>query len=133
VPSCFIDEGKTPTPEEVQKLLLKSIDVSHLVGLRDRALLAVMAYIFARIGAVISLTPEDYFQIVKRSLIRFREKGGKVVSAFLCAGRFLALLSSTKESRWKQLSTFLMFFRRRQPRKIALRIGWQTGLRGLVD
>jgi 3-hydroxyisobutyrate dehydrogenase-like beta-hydroxyacid dehydrogenase len=30
-------------------------------------------------------------------------------------------------SRWKQLSTFLMFLRRRQPRKIALRIGWQTG------
>jgi site-specific recombinase XerD len=77
VPACFIDEGETPTPEEVQKLLLGSIDVSHLVGLRDRALLAVMAYIFARIGAVISLTPEDYIQIGKRSLIRFREKSGK--------------------------------------------------------
>ena len=46
-------EGKTPAPpaEEVQKFL-ESIDVSHLIGLRDRGLLAVMAYTFARIGAV---------------------------------------------------------------------------------
>ena len=57
--------------------LLDSIDVTHPVGLRDRALLAVMAYTFARIGAVISLTPQDYIQVGKRSLIRFREKGGK--------------------------------------------------------
>jgi integrase/recombinase XerD len=60
-------EGKTPAPphQEVQRLL-DSIDVTHLVGLRDRALLAVMAYTFARIGAVVSLTPQDYFQVGKR-------------------------------------------------------------------
>ena len=71
-------EGKTPAPphQEVQSLL-DSIDVTHLVGLRDRALLAVMAYTFSRIGAVVSLTPQDYLQVGKRSLIRFREKGGK--------------------------------------------------------
>jgi site-specific recombinase XerD len=71
-------EGKTPAPphQEVQKLL-DAIDVSHIVGLRDRALLGVTAYTFARIGAVVSLTPQDYFQIGKRSVIRFREKGGK--------------------------------------------------------
>lgn len=34
-------------------------------------------YTFARIGAVVSLTPQDYFQVGKRSVIRFREKGGK--------------------------------------------------------
>src|SRR5260221_14140564 len=71
-------EGKTLAPphQEVQKLL-DSIDVSHLVGLRDRALLAVMAYTFARIGAVASLKPQDYFQIGNRSVIPFQEKGGK--------------------------------------------------------
>src|ERR1700756_2415924 len=44
-------EGKTPAPphQEVQKLI-ESIDVTHLVGLRDRAFLAVIAYTFARIG-----------------------------------------------------------------------------------
>jgi hypothetical protein len=36
-----------------------------------------MAYTVARIGAVVALTPQDYFQVGKRSVIRFREKGGK--------------------------------------------------------
>jgi site-specific recombinase XerC len=36
-----------------------------------------MAYTFARIGAVVSLTPHDYLQVGKRSPIRFREKGSK--------------------------------------------------------
>jgi hypothetical protein len=56
-----------------------------------------------------------------------------VVSAFLCAGRFLALLSNTQESRWKQLSTFLMFFKRRQPRKIVLQTGWPPASRLPAD
>jgi integrase/recombinase XerD len=61
-------EGQTPAPphQEVQRLL-ESIDVNHLVGLRDRALLAVMAYTLARIGAVVSLAPQDYMQVGKRS------------------------------------------------------------------
>jgi integrase/recombinase XerD len=33
-----------------------------------------MAYTFARIGAVVSLRPDDYFQIGKHSVMRFREK-----------------------------------------------------------
>jgi site-specific recombinase XerD len=71
-------EGKTPafSTEEVQKVL-NSIDTSHVVGHRDKALLATLAYTFARIGAVVNLKVEDYFQTGKRSLIRFKEKGGK--------------------------------------------------------
>jgi hypothetical protein len=34
------------------RLLIESIDTSTLVGLRDRALIGVMTYAFARIGAV---------------------------------------------------------------------------------
>ena len=47
-------EGKTPAfdTDQVQKILDK-IDASHKVGLRDRALLGVLAYTFARIGAVV--------------------------------------------------------------------------------
>jgi hypothetical protein len=37
------------------------MDVSNSVGLRDRAILAVMTYTFARFGAVITLTAEDCF------------------------------------------------------------------------
>jgi integrase/recombinase XerD len=47
------------------------------VGLRDRALLGTLAYTFVRIGAVVNLKVEDYFQTGKRSMIRFTEKGGK--------------------------------------------------------
>jgi site-specific recombinase XerD len=62
----------------VQKVLDK-IDTSNEVDLRDRALLGTLAlaYTFARIGAVVNLKVEDYFQTGKRSLILFREKGGK--------------------------------------------------------
>jgi site-specific recombinase XerD len=71
-------EGKTPafSTEEVQKVL-ESVDTSHVIGWRDKAFLATLAYTFARISAVVSLKVEDYFQTGKRSLIRFNEKVGK--------------------------------------------------------
>ena len=37
------------------------MDVSSIVGLRDRAIIAVMTYTFARVGAVVGLKVEDYF------------------------------------------------------------------------
>src|SRR5580698_1206964 len=71
-------EGKTPAfdTDQVQKVL-DEIDTSNEVGLRDRALLGTLAYTFARSGAIVNLKVEDYFQTGKRSMIRFREKGGK--------------------------------------------------------
>ena len=57
---------------------LKSIDTSHVVGLRDRALIGVMVYAFARVSAVVSLKVEDYFPLKKRWWLRLHEKGGKV-------------------------------------------------------
>jgi site-specific recombinase XerD len=55
-------EGKTPafSTEEVQKVL-NSIDTSHVVGHRDKALLATLAYTFARIGAVVNLKGRGLF------------------------------------------------------------------------
>src|SRR6202007_2718525 len=61
---------------EVQQSL-GAVDASTHTGLRDRALLGTLAYTFARIGAVVNLKVEDYFQTGKRSMIRFSEKGGK--------------------------------------------------------
>jgi integrase/recombinase XerD len=58
--------------------LLKSIDVSHVVGLRDRALIGVMVYAFARVSAVVGLEVADYFLFKKRWRLRLHEKGGKV-------------------------------------------------------
>src|SRR5467141_1578066 len=54
-------EGKTPAfvEGEVQKLL-NAVEISTHTGLRDRAVLGVLAYTFARIGSVMNLTVEDY-------------------------------------------------------------------------
>jgi integrase/recombinase XerD len=57
---------------------LNSINVSHVVGLRDRAFIAVMIYSFARVSAVVNLKVEDYFPLRKRWWLRLNEKGGKV-------------------------------------------------------
>jgi site-specific recombinase XerD len=77
-PKYVIKKGKTPvlTPEEA-RLLLDSIDLSELSGLRDRALLALMVYSFARVSAVVGMNVEDYYQQGKRWWLRLHEKGGK--------------------------------------------------------
>ncbi len=48
-----------------------------LLALLDRALIGVMVYSFARVGAVLGMDVEDYFQQGKRWWIRLHEKGGK--------------------------------------------------------
>lgn len=71
-------EGKTPeiTVEQARKLLA-SVDTSSLIGLRDRAILATLAYTACRAGAVAKLRLGDFqFDGVQFSL-RFQEKGGK--------------------------------------------------------
>jgi len=71
-------EGKTPQigPEQV-RTLLKSIDVSNPVGLRDRAILAVLVYTAARVGAVAKLTLKSFKHDGTQYSLRFSEKGGK--------------------------------------------------------
>ena len=49
-----------------------------LMGHRDRALIAVMTYTFARVGAVLKLKVEDYYIQGRKSWMRLHEKGGKV-------------------------------------------------------
>ena len=64
------------TGEEARELL-DSIDTSTLVGLRDRALISVKTFTFARIGAVVGMRVEDYYPKGKRWWVRLHEKGGK--------------------------------------------------------
>lgn len=47
------------------------------MGLRDRALLAVMTYSFVRVGAVVKMEVRDYYTQGRRSWVRLHEKGGK--------------------------------------------------------
>ena len=71
-------EGKTPQiGVEQARTLLKSIDVSNPVGLRDRAVLAVLVYTAARVGAVAKLTLKSLKHDGAQYTLRFAEKGGK--------------------------------------------------------
>jgi site-specific recombinase XerD len=66
-PRHVVRRGKTPVlTEEQARRLLESIDTSTLVGLRDRVLIGVMTYAFARIGAVVGMKVEDYYPAGKR-------------------------------------------------------------------
>ena len=70
--------GKTPVLQPAEaRLLLDAIDTATLPGLRDRALLGVMVYSFARVSAVVGMRVEDYYQQGKRWWLRLQEKGGK--------------------------------------------------------
>ncbi|RSV43831.1 integrase [Sphingomonas sp. ABOLE] len=77
-PSHSVKRGKTPvlTPEEARRLL-DSIDVTTPAGLRDRALIGLMVYSFARIGAALAMRVEDVFVQNRRLWVRLHEKGGK--------------------------------------------------------
>lgn len=74
-----ITKGKTPilSGEECGELL-RSIEKDTLIGLRDRALIGVMTFTFARISASVGLTVGDVFTQKKRIWLRLHEKGGKV-------------------------------------------------------
>jgi integrase/recombinase XerD len=78
-PKHSVKKGKTSvlSAEEMGQLL-SSIDTSELIGLRDRALIALMGYTFARVGAALSMKVEDYYIQKRRGWVRLHEKGGKV-------------------------------------------------------
>src|ERR1700720_650341 len=70
--------GQTPVLDPAEaRALLDSIDTSTVIGLRDRALIGLMVYSFARIGAALGMTVEDVFTQNRRLWVRLREKGGK--------------------------------------------------------
>lgn len=77
-PKHRVKIGKTPVLNtEEMRQLLSSFDTSHIIGLRDRAIIALMTFTFARIGAVVAMNIEDYFLKGSRYWVRFHEKGGK--------------------------------------------------------
>lgn len=77
-PKYVIKKGKTPvlTGSEA-KALFASIETNTLIGLRDRALIGVMTYAFARISAVLNMNVEDFCQQGLQYAVRLHEKGGK--------------------------------------------------------
>jgi integrase/recombinase XerC len=53
------------SPEEA-RALIDSIEVTTIVGLRDRALIALMVFSFARIGAALGMKVEDVYMQNRR-------------------------------------------------------------------
>ena len=62
-PRHIVPRGKTPVldPAEARQLL-DAINISTVIGLRDRALTGLMVYYFARIGAAIGMRVEDVYR-----------------------------------------------------------------------
>jgi integrase/recombinase XerD len=93
-PKYVVKKGKTPVlAADEARELLDSIAVvkkkkkdragaaekeqPSLLGLRDRALIGVMVYTFARVNAVLQMKVRDYFVQGRRGWVRLHEKGGK--------------------------------------------------------
>lgn len=114
--------GKTPVLDKAQaRALLNSIDASHVVGLRDKAIICVMLFGFARIGAVVRMRVKDYEAPASpQAAFLLHEKGGKAhrvpahheaaraVEAYLegagIAGEGKAPLFQTTRGRSRQLT-----------------------------
>ena len=78
-PSHDVQRGKTPIlAADEAKRLIASIPIDTPVGLRDRALIALMTYSFARVSAATGMNVEDLIQTAGRSWVRLHEKRGKV-------------------------------------------------------
>ena len=99
-PKHVVKQGKTPvlTADEAKDLLASIIpenkkentDSAHdvpdngdkepkptIAQLRDRALIAVMVFSFARVSAALAMKVEDYYSEGRRAWFRLHEKGGK--------------------------------------------------------
>lgn len=75
---CSAVEGRTPEiPPDQARRLLAGMGTDGAVGLRDRAIVAVLIYTAARVGAVARLRRGDFYDAGNQYLLHFREKGGK--------------------------------------------------------
>lgn len=105
-PKHVVKRGKTPVLRAAEaRQLLDSIDTSTIVGLRDRAIIGVMVYSFARVGAVVAMNIGDYYINGRRGWLRLHEKGGKrhEVPAHHNAEAYLdAYLEAAKSENWSK-------------------------------
>lgn len=77
-PRHVVRRGRTPVLErEDARRLLDGIRTDTVVGLRDRAFIALLIYSFARVGAALSMKVGDFHPQGRRWWLRLEEKGGK--------------------------------------------------------
>jgi site-specific recombinase XerD len=148
-PKYVVKKGKTPVLKaEEARALLDAIDTRTLTGLRDRAIIGVMVYTFARVNAVIEMKVKDYFTQGRRGWVRLHEKGGKehevpchhtlekYLDEYLAAAgigddpngvlfRSAGRKTGRAEALWQQ-DVFRMIQRRAEAANIATKIGNHT-------
>jgi Recombinase len=73
-PKHIVRRGKTPvlTADQARELL-DSIDTDTLIDLRDRALIGVMVYSFARVYAALGMKVADYYVEGRKPWFRLHE------------------------------------------------------------
>ena len=77
-PRHVVEKGKTPVLEpDAARHLLDAIRTDTVVGLRNRALIGLLVYTFARVSAAVGMTVRDYYPQGRRMWVRLYEKGGK--------------------------------------------------------
>jgi site-specific recombinase XerD len=78
-PKYVTTKGLTPVLSAAEaRRLLDSIETTTIIGLRDRALIGLMAFSFARVGAALGMRVEDYYTERRQGWFRLHEKGGKL-------------------------------------------------------
>jgi integrase/recombinase XerD len=76
-PRHSVRTGKTPALiADEMGVLFDAIDTDTLVGLRDRALIGLMVFSFARVSAAVGMKVKDYYYQGRRAFFRLHEKGG---------------------------------------------------------
>ena len=77
-PKHVVKTGRTAVLDPIEaRALLDSIDIMTPVGPHDRALIGLMAYSFARIGAATAMRVDDNFVQNRRLWVRLHDKGDK--------------------------------------------------------
>ena len=75
----LVIEGRTPEISKVDaRRLLHGIDVTNINGARDFAVIGILIYTAARVGAVAKLRRRDFYESGGQYFFRFHEKGGKI-------------------------------------------------------
>ena len=97
-PTDVVKRGKTPVLSvEDARTLLDSIPTDSLQGLRDRALIGVMLFSFARVSAVLGMRVSDFYENGRRRWFRLLEKGASITRC-----QFTTRPRITSPSTWKK-------------------------------
>jgi site-specific recombinase XerD len=77
-PKHVVDEGSTPilTADEAREFI-EGLPTDTIKDKRDKAIIGVLTYTFARVSAIVRMKRGDYYRAGRRWKVRLREKGGK--------------------------------------------------------